>query len=191
MNTRSISESEDRELVARAQRGDRAAFREIYERYRDSVYRLVFYSLNERMLVEDTLQTVFLKIHRGLPTFRFEASLATWIYRIALNECLNQNRRHNPDHVPIESILGSGEEIGSEDPPDHQHARSELQRIVQQTVMDLPLKLRSVVVLKYIEGLSYDEIAAVLGCAPGTVASRLSRALARMESRLQPLRGLL
>lgn len=184
-------ESDERELVAGVRGGDRAAFREIYERYRDRVYRLIFYSLNERLLAEDILQTVFLKIYRSLPGFRFESSLSTWIYRIALNECMNQNRRRNPEHVPIESILGSGEDIDTALAPDDQHARNELQRIVQQTVFDLPPKLRSVVVLKYLEELSYDQIAEVLECAPGTVASRLNRALAEMESRLQPLRRLL
>lgn len=184
-------ENDEREIFRRAQGGDRAAFREIYQLYRDRVFRLVFYSLNERALAEDVLQAVFLKIYRGLASFRFESAPATWIYRIALNECMNQNRRHRPEHVPIESILGSGEEIAYDAPPDDQHARSELQRIVEQTVSDLPSKLRSVVVLRYVQGLSYDEIAAVLGCAPGTVASRLSRALTELETRLRPLRRLL
>jgi len=184
-------ESDERELVALARSGDRIAFREIYDRYRDRAYHLIFYSLNERLLAEDILQTVFLKIYRGLPDFRGESSLATWIYRIALNECLNQNRRRSPEHIPLESILGSGEDINTALAPDDAHARNELQRIVQQTVFDLPPKLRSVVVLKYIEELSYDEIAQVLECSTGTVASRLNRALTEMESRLQPLRRLL
>lgn len=184
-------ESDERELVALARSGDRVAFHEIYDRYRDRVYRLVFYSLNERLLAEDILQTVFLKIYRGLPYFRMQSSLATWIYRIALNECMNQNRRRNPEHIPLESILGSGEDINTEPAPDDAHARNELQLIVQQTVFDLSPKLRSVVVLKYLEELSYDEIAQVLECSTGTVASRLNRALAEMESRLQPIRRLL
>lgn len=184
-------ESDERELVARARRGDRIAFRQIYEQYRDRVYRLIFYSLNERLLAEDILQTVFLKVYRALPGFRFESSLATWIYRIALNECMNQNRRRSPEHVPIESILGSGDDIDTALAPDDIQARSELQRIVQQTIFDLPPKLRSVVILKYLEELSYEEIAQVLECASGTVASRLNRALAEMELKLQPLRRIL
>lgn len=184
-------ESHERDLFRRAQRGDRAAFRDIYELYRDRVFRLVFYSLNERALAEDVSQTVFLKIYRALASFRFEAEPATWIYRIALNECMNQNRRHSPKHVPIESILGSGEEIDCEAPPDDRQARGEIQRVIQRTVIDLPPKLRSVVILKYVEGLSYDEMSRVLECPPGTIASRLNRALAELEARLRPLRRLL
>ncbi len=183
--------SDERALVLLAQIGDRAALREIYDRHRDRVHRVVFYSLDEPLLVEDVLQTIFLKIYRALPHFRFEALLSTWIYRIALNECLNHNQRRRPDQVPLDAILGSGEEIDPAEAVDDQHARREVSRILQQAVLDLPPRLRSVVVLKYVEGLSYDEIARVLECAPGTVASRLSRALIQMEERLRPLRGLL
>lgn len=185
------SGSDERALVLLAQRGDRAALREIYERHRDRVHRVVFYSLNEQLLVEDMLQTVFLKIYRALPSFRFEAALSTWIYRIALNECLNHNQRQRPKQVPLDAILGSGEEIDPTEPIDDQHARREMSKILQQAVLDLPPRLRSVVVLKYVEGLSYNEIARALECAPGTVASRLSRALIQMEERLRPVKGLL
>ncbi len=183
--------SDERTLVTSAQGGDRAALREIYDRHRDSVHRVIFYWLNEPLLVEDMLQTVFLKIYRALPRFRFEAALSTWIYRIALNECLNHNQRRRMDQVPLDAILGGGEELDSTESIDDQHARREVSRILQQAVMDLPPRLRAVVVLKYVEGLSYDEIARVLECAPGTVASRLSRALSRMEEQLRPLKNLL
>ena len=71
------SDLEERELVIAAQRGDRAAFKEIYDRFRDRVYNLAFYSLGESLAAEDVLQIVFMKIHRGLPDFRFESQLAT------------------------------------------------------------------------------------------------------------------
>ncbi|HEY7545686.1 MAG TPA: sigma-70 family RNA polymerase sigma factor, partial [Blastocatellia bacterium] len=101
------------------------------------------------------------------------------------------NQRRRVDQVPLDAILGSGEEIDTSEPIDDQHARKEVSRILQQAVQDLPPRLRAVVVLKYVEGLSYDEIAQVLECAPGTVASRLSRALSQMEERLRPLKKLL
>ncbi|MEW6206993.1 MAG: sigma-70 family RNA polymerase sigma factor [Acidobacteriota bacterium] len=182
---------DERALILLAQRGDRAAQREIYDRHRDRLHRLVFYSIDDPLAAEDMLQTVFLKIYRALPHFRFESSLSTWTYRIALNECLNHNQRRRADQVPLDAILGSGEEIDPAESVDDQHARREMSRILQQTVRDLPPRLRAVVVLKYVEGLSYDEIAQVTGCAPGTVASRLSRALTRMEERLRPIKKLL
>lgn len=185
------SNTEERDLIAAAQRGDRAAFKAIYENHRDRVYNLVFYCLKDGRLIEDVLQNIFLKVYRGLPGFRFEANLATWIYRVTINECQNQNRRSNARHVPFETILGSGEEIDLSSTPDDCHARNERREIVQRAVLQLSPKLRAVVVLKYLEGLSYDEIAETLECAPGTVASRLNRALEELESRLHPLKQVL
>lgn len=179
------------ELVRAAQRGDAAAFKRLYESYRDRVYNLVFYWIGDRALAEDVLQAVFLKVHRGLGGFRFESSLATWIYRVAANECRNQTRRRGAKMVPLEDLLGSGEEIDPAPLQDDQRASGERQEIIRQAVMELPADLRAVVVLKYLEGLAYEEIAEVLGCAPGTVASRLNRALGRLESQLKPVRRLL
>jgi RNA polymerase sigma-70 factor (ECF subfamily) len=181
----------ERELITSAQGGDRAAFKALYDRYRDRVYNLIFYSMGEELASEDILQIVFLKIYRGLPTFRFEASLATWIYRITLNECLNQQQRRGAQYVPFEAILGSDDEFDNAVPPDLQHADRERREIIHRAMMELSPKLRSVVALKYLEGLSYEEIATVLECAPGTVASRLSRGLEQLEARLRPLRRLL
>jgi RNA polymerase sigma-70 factor (ECF subfamily) len=182
---------EERELIAAAQRGDRGAFKDIYDRYRDRVYTLIFYSLGDELWAEDVLQIVFIKIYKGLPGFRFEAAPATWMYRIALNECLNQQQRRGAQYVPFEAILGSDDEFDTEATPDLQHADKERREIIRQAVMELSPKLRAVVALKYLEGFSYEEIAATLECAPGTVASRLNRALAELEARLRPLKRLL
>ena len=92
---------EERATVIAAQQGDRDAFKELYERYRDRVYNFIFYSLSDELMAEDVLQIVFVKIYRGLPNFRFDASLATWIYRITLNECLNQQRGRGAQHIPF------------------------------------------------------------------------------------------
>jgi RNA polymerase sigma-70 factor (ECF subfamily) len=185
------SNPQEQELVVLAQLGDRAAQKSIYKLYRERIYNIVFYSLGDAVFAEDVSQAIFLKIFRALPGFRFESSLATWIYRIALNECLNQNRRTSAQYVPLDAILGSGDEIDRNLLPDVEHERSQRQEIVQQAMLELSPKLRTVVVLKYIEGLSYEEIAQVLNCSIGTVASRLSRALSGLESRLRPLRRLI
>lgn len=182
---------EERATVIAAQKGDRDAFKTLYEHYRDRVYNFVFYSIGDEIRAEDVLQIVFVKIYRGLPNFRFEASLATWIYRIALNECLNQQRRRGAEHIPFEALLGSDEELDSGAAADLQHAEAERREIVHRAVMELSPKLRAVVALKYLDGLSYEEIASVLECSPGTVGSRLNRALSQLEARLRPLRRLL
>jgi RNA polymerase sigma-70 factor, ECF subfamily len=113
------------------------------------------------------------------------------MYRIALNECLNQQQRRGVVHVPFEEILGSGDELDRSALPDLAHAESERREIIGQAVMELSPRLRAVVVLKYVEGLSYDEMAQVLDCSPGTVASRLSRALRQLEARLRPFKRVL
>jgi RNA polymerase sigma-70 factor (ECF subfamily) len=182
---------EERATIIAVQQGDRDAFKDLYERYRDRVYNIIFYSMGDEVRAEDVLQIVFVKIYRGLPNFRFEASLATWIYRITLNECLNQQRGRGAQHVPFEALLGSDEELDAGAAADLQHAETERREIVHRAVMDLSPKLRAVVALKYLEGLSYEEIASVLECSPGTVASRLNRALIQLEARLRPLRRLL
>ena len=174
-----------------AQKGDSGAARELYRRYRDRVYNLVVYSIGDPLHAQDLLQTVFLKVFRGLPAFRFKSSLATWIYRIAHNECQDHHRRRGVVHVPLEAILGSPEEIDTNPTSDHQHALKERGAIVRQALMQLPFKLREVIALRYVEGLSYEEIGRALQCAPGTVASRLSRALTELEERLRPFRGVL
>jgi len=187
----SQSEFEERATIIAVQQGDRDAFKALYERYRDRVYNIIFYSMGDELRAEDVLQIVFVKVYRGLPNFRFEASFATWIYRIALNECLNQQRRRGAQHVPFEALLGSDEELDSGAAADAQHAEGERREIVHRAVMELSPKLRAVVALKYLEGLTYEEIASVLECSPGTVASRLNRALGELEARLRPLRRLL
>jgi RNA polymerase sigma-70 factor (ECF subfamily) len=187
----SQTSSEERDTVAAAQRGDRAAFKTLYDRYRDRIYNLIFYSMGDELSAEDVLQVVFIKVYRGLPRFRFEASFATWIYRITINECLNQQRRRGPYHIPLEALLGGDEEMDRGAAADLQHAEGERREIIHRAVMELSPKLRAAVALKYLEGLSYEEIASVLECSPGTVASRLNRALRELEARLRPLRRLL
>jgi RNA polymerase sigma-70 factor (ECF subfamily) len=182
---------EERDTIVAAQRGDREAFKLLYDRYRDRLYNLIFYSTGDEISAEDVLQIVFVKIYRGLSGFRFKASFSTWIYRITINECLNQQRRRGAQQVPFEALLGGDEEVDLDASADWQHAEGERREIIHRAVMELSPKLRAVVALKYLDDLSYDEIASVLECSPGTVASRLNRALSELEARLRPLRRLL
>jgi RNA polymerase sigma-70 factor (ECF subfamily) len=181
----------ERDLIRAAQAGDRTAFKLLYERYRDRIYNLIYYSMGEVLAAEDVLQIVFLKVYKALPSFRLESRFSTWVYRIAVNECRNQNRSRAWPHVPLEDLLGTGEEMAVSDAPDHRRGASQRREIIQQAVMELPPALRAVVILRYMDELSYEEIAETLNCAPGTVASRLNRALSRLEQRLRPLRRLL
>ncbi len=173
-------------LILAARRGDEEAFREIYRTYRESVWSVVISLVGDPVQAQDILQNVFFKAFRGLAGFRFRSSLFTWIYRIARNECRNHLRKRGLPIVPLEDILGSRYEADAARFPDG--ARNSADAL-KSAVMDLPFKMREVVVLKYQEDLSYDEMSRILGCPPGTVASRLNRALAELETRLRPSEG--
>jgi RNA polymerase sigma-70 factor, ECF subfamily len=190
-NRTAADSEQERNLILAVLRGDSSAFHELYSAYRDRIYNLVVYSIGDPLQAQDVVQTIFLNVFRGLGSFRFQSSLATWIYRIAHNECQNHHRARRGTHVPLEAILGSREEIDTKFVSHDQHAQHEREIIIQQTLMQLPFKMREVVVLRYIEGLSYEEMGRILRCAPGTVASRLSRALTELEERLRPFRRLL
>jgi len=174
--------------VAPLPRGDEEAFQEIYELYRERIWALVVYSIGDSLQAQDILQAIFLKVFRGLRSFKRQSSFFTWIYRIALNECRNHQRRRRARHVPLEAIIGSRDEIDPKAIPNHREIREVL---LQNAVRQLTYKMQDVVVLKYLQGLSYEEMSRVLGCSPGTVASRLNRALGELEERLRPFRRFL
>jgi RNA polymerase sigma-70 factor (ECF subfamily) len=183
---RALPGERERSIVLAARRGDAEAFRELYRAYRDPVWTLVLSLVGDPSQAQDVMQNVFFKAFRGLGGFRFQSCLFTWIYRIAHNECRNHLRKRNAPYVPLQAILGSGDEIDRARVSDLEEAR----RIaIRDVVRQLPFKMREVVVLKYVEDLSYTEMSRILGCPPGTVASRLNRALAELEMRLRPFRG--
>jgi len=178
---------DERALVKAAQSGDAEAIRALYDAYRDRIWKILLYMLGDPLQVQDVFQCVFFKFFRGLSGFRFQSSLLTWLYRIARNECLNHRRRLRLPCVPLEEILGSRDEIDSR-PEAEAGMRWERERVLRQAVRQLPPKMREVIILKYVEELSYEEIGQALDCAAGTVASRLNRALSELGERLEPFR---
>jgi len=185
-----VSGVEDREraLVLAAQAGDPEAIRALYEAYRDRIWKILLYALGDPVQAQDVLQSVFFKFFRGLSGFRYQSSLFTWLFRIARNEYLNYRRGRKIPVLPLEEIVGGRDEIDPRPSAGAAEERWERERILKEAVKRLPPKMRDVIVLKYIEELSYDEIGRALGCASGTVASRLNRALAELGERLGPLR---
>jgi RNA polymerase sigma-70 factor (ECF subfamily) len=185
---RALPIKKQRAIVLDALHGDQDAFRELYKAYREPIWILTISLVGDSLQAQDVLQNVFFKVFRGLGDFRFQSCLFTWIYRIALNECRNHLRKKSAPLIPLETILGSRDEIDRTHISDHSETRK---AVLRDVVMHLPLKMREVIVLKYMEGLSYKEMSRILGCPPGTVASRLNRALAELEVRLRPLRGII
>ena len=172
----------ERDLILAAQRGETAAFKDLYEGYKDRIFNLICYTLNDVHQAEDVLQSVFVKVFQALPFFRLESSFLTWIFRVALNECKNANRRRRI-FTPFEAV--HGETLDPAPGQDLVESSRQLSRLLKEAVRRLKPKYRVVILLKYVEEMSYDEIAAALSCSPGTVASRLSRALEILHERLR------
>jgi len=167
----------DEQLVRRSKRGDREAFSQLVARYQNSVYRVVRGVLTDPAECEDVAQEVFLKAYASLAKFRGDAGFFTWLYRIAVNEAFRHRRRRafsNADALP-EVEAPPAPEMPDEDAP--------TLRTLEKLLRKLADDFRSIVVLRDIEGLSYQEIAETLEIPIGTVESRLFRAR-------QELRGL-
>ena len=185
---------DERDWIRRSRDGDAQAYRHLVERYQTRIYRLVSGLLGyDHGNVDDVVQEVFVKAYFSLRRFREEAAFATWIYRIAVNRARDEMKKASR-HVSLDTSL-SGEarqalqglwnQAGNQE--DENPAVSEsLQRFVSQAIAALPDKLRTVVTLKDLEGLSYPEVGQILKCSVGTVKSRHSRAREKLRTLLGP-----
>ena len=174
------------QLVRACQDGSLEAQRELYESYKAKVYSLATYLTGDAEMARDLTQEIFLKVFRDLRAFRFESSFNSWLYRLATNTCLNALRsRRTRREVCIEEVLGTPAEIDAGSQLEQQQVDHSIQQAVRKAILSLKPPLRAVVVLRYIENLSYGEIAEALSCSEGTVASRLSRAHRLLERKLR------
>jgi len=178
-------------LIQRCTAGDESAFAELVAEHQRMVVQLAVNLLGDRDEALDLSQDVFLRVFRTLGRFRGRSTLRTWIYRIAVNQARNRHRfwrrRHRADQVPLEVHVATHGELHSsaETEPDRLLARKELAARLQHALDALPFEQRTAIVLREVDGLSYDEIAYSLGIAVGTVKSRLTRArqVLRLELR--------
>jgi RNA polymerase sigma-70 factor (ECF subfamily) len=177
----------DRETIEACRRGDHDAFRTLFEAYRDKVYSLALRYCGDSSVAMDIAQEAFLKLLSAIQNFRGDSSFETWLYRLVVNCCLDHHRRGRRWIPLVESVMDAVRSAGES--VVERILRLERGAQVQAGVRKLPPEQRIVVVLRYTEGLSYDEIAEILSCSPGTVASRLNRAHRTLERRLSHLRG--
>jgi RNA polymerase sigma-70 factor, ECF subfamily len=173
---------DDARLVSRFQRGDENAFDELVERHRRRVYSLVS-RLASPAEADDLAQDVFIAAYKTLPAFRGESAFSTWLYRICVHVCSHHLRKRRLDTTGLDEQQADDER--GHDPEQYAIA-TELQRRVRDAIGALPYKLRLVVVLRDLQGLSYEEIAQVVGCPIGTVRSRLHYATQKLETSLKP-----
>jgi RNA polymerase sigma-70 factor (ECF subfamily) len=174
--------SEDERLVQRFQSGSEDAFDELVERYRRRVYSLACRLVGPRE-ADDLAQEVFIAAYKALPGFRKQSTFSTWIYRITVHICSHHLRRRKIDTSELEEYHADGDR---EHDPERCALQGELRDRVHGAIDRLPYKLRLVVALRDLHGLSYEEIAGVVGCPIGTVRSRLHYATQRLAGDLSP-----
>ncbi|MBN2886401.1 MAG: RNA polymerase sigma factor RpoE [Chromatiaceae bacterium] len=183
----------DQELVERAQAGDRRAFDLLVLKYQQKVASLIGRYLRDPSEVLDVTQEAFIKAYRALPGFRGDSAFYTWLYRIAVNTVKNhlvsQGRRPPGDDVEAELAeqMDLGARMRDQTTPERELLTEEIARTVQGALDDLPEELRTAIVLREFEGMSYEEIANAMSCPIGTVRSRIFRAREAIDKRLRPL----
>jgi RNA polymerase sigma-70 factor (ECF subfamily) len=185
---------DESELLTELQAGSETAFDWLVTHYHTPVYNLILSMLGDTSDAADGTQEVFLKAFRGIRGFRHGSSLKTWLYRIAIREALNHKRwfkRHLQKTVSIDAELEEGREhLEIEDlcaTPFEQLAAREMQLVVQRALHCVPHVFRVAVILRDLEGFSYEEVAEILECSIGTVKSRILRGRRALKEILQPL----
>ncbi len=182
-----VLQDTEKELIERCQRAEPDAFRALFEKYKDMVYSVALRYSGDPSVAQDIAQDTFLKLFSTIGSFRGDANFDSWLYRLVVNSCFDlkrRTRRLTPLLDEVLSVLRTPD-VSALD----QVLRSEMSANVRAVVESLAPDQRMVVVLRYTQGLSYDEIAAILGCAPGTIASRLNRAHKVLARRLSRLAG--
>jgi RNA polymerase sigma-70 factor, ECF subfamily len=175
----------ERELVGACQRGDRDAFRALFEAYKNKVYSIAYRFAGNEGTAMDIAQDTFVKLFSAIRDFRGDSSFDTWIYRMVVNSCLD-HRRRGWRLLPLADDFAGSLPATARSSLD-ELLRSEMGERVRAAIDRLSPDLRIVIVLRYTEGLSYDEIAEVLACSVGTIASRLNRAHKKLERWLSHL----
>ena len=170
-------------IIESCRLGDRDAFRALYDIHKDKVYSISLYFFHgDQAIASDVTQQVFLKLMTGIAQFRGDAEFSTWLYRLVVNACLDAARRQKPGAAIPEAFAAP-------DSQEEDYARRQVATSVRAGVSALPAKFRIAVLLRHFEDLSYEQMAKVLHCSMGTVASRLSRGHKILAERLKGLRG--
>jgi RNA polymerase sigma-70 factor, ECF subfamily len=192
------TEPDDRELVSAAQRGDREAFRQLFERYQRRAYGLAYGVLRNPDDAMDVVQDAFIKAHRYLDKFEGTSSFFTWLYRIVMNlaiDHIRKHRRQQPVDFTDQSVSEQAGQVAEESllpkilggNPGRALQDKEIRGRIEQALGELSENHRAVLVMREVEGLSYEEMAEVMACSKGTIMSRLFHARRNMQRRLLDL----
>jgi len=194
LDTRRLDNADDSTLISAFKEGDRAAFQALVEKYETRVYNHCVRVVGDDVESRDLTQEVFLKVYRSIHKYEHTYAFYTWLYRITVNCCIDhmrKKRRHTQTVSLTQGFQVDAGEQGKEQEipdeqfgPEHRLVNSELRDVLNDAIAQLSEKLRTIIVLKEVEGFSYEEIADILGCSRGTVKSRLFRARERLKELL-------
>ena len=197
MNNPAQKSNRDFELIRSFQSGEKTAFDQLVIRHKDRIFNLCYRLLGDYNEANDYAQETFIKAFKSLKGFRFESSFSTWLYRIAVNNCKNRlnslEKRFQVKMISIETPKYTGEnnpvlEIRDDSPsPANGLERKEKAVLIQTAINSLPAEQKMVVILRDIEGRSYEEIAETTGLALGTVKSRLARGRMVLKNKLRKI----
>ena len=170
-------------LVKRAQKGDDTALEELLFAYEKRVYNIALRYMGSEADAYDMAQEALIKIYKRIKAFKGDSSFSSWVYRITVNTCLDGLRRRKKNVVSLESTIEAGVSYSDEknDTPEESAVRKELQGKIQQAINTLSADHKSVIILRDINGLSYEEVAVMLSVSVGTVKSRISRARQKLK----------
>jgi len=184
----------DQQLVERAQRGDKRAFELLVSKYQRKLMRLLSRFVRDAAEVEDIAQEAFIKAYKALPSFRGDSAFYTWLYRIGINTAknhLSSTGRRVPTTTEYDAeeaeVFEDGDLLRDINTPESVLMSKEIAETVNAAIERLPEELRTAIMLREIEGLSYEEIAAIMNCPIGTVRSRIFRAREEISARLRPV----
>jgi RNA polymerase sigma-70 factor, ECF subfamily len=183
--------SDDHILLDRYKNGDQSAIEKLVLKYQDKIYNLCRHMLQDPSNAEDAAQDTFIKAYRNLKEFTPEASFYTWLYRIAVNTCLDYRKKplfQSLFRSTDERVTYLVEQMSGEPSPERLYESKQMGHALQKSLTLLSPKLRAVIILKEIEGLSYEEIAEVLDTSIGTVKSRISRAREEFRKLMEEFR---
>ena len=190
-----VDGSPDRLLVERAQAGDRRAFDLLVLKYQHRLVKLIGRYVRDHAEVQDVAQESFIKAYRALPRFRGDSAFYTWLYRIAINTAKNslvsQARRVSEHAVDVQAAeqFDGAFELRDTATPERLLMRDQVESTIMASIEELPEDLRTAIMLREIEGMSYEDIAEAMDCPIGTVRSRIFRAREAINKRLEPLIG--
>ncbi len=187
-------------FIERLKRRDEHAFNELVLTYEAQVYRLVWRMLGSREEAEDMTQEVFVQVFRSIDSFRGDAKISTWIYRIAMNLTKNRTkylaRRYQKSHSELDGLEpkdehneAQGRTTGETRRPDWDAIGNETERIVLECLGEMDEEFREILILRDVEALSYEEVGSITGLAPGTVKSRLHRARTLLKAQVEERLG--